>query len=125
MTGTDFVSSLGTPEAYPGLWEKPNGCMKDKANHARQQTDPPLTCSSMTRLSKDCSGRKLLQDQSPNVCLLQFVGLCTSTELVVGIGVGPESKVVVALVIAAVLLCQGSDEGKLYEVGSGSATTNV
>ena len=39
VTGTDFVSSLGTPEAYPGLKEKPNGCMKDKANHARQQTD--------------------------------------------------------------------------------------
>ena len=39
VTGTDFVSSLGTPESYPGLKEKPNGCMKDKANHARQQTD--------------------------------------------------------------------------------------
>ena len=36
ITGTDFVSSLGQPAEYPGLKEKPNGCMKDKAGHARQ-----------------------------------------------------------------------------------------
>lgn len=44
ITGTDFVASLGTSEKFPG--EKtcstgacPSGCMKDKANHARQVTD--------------------------------------------------------------------------------------
>merc|ERR1712154_93246 len=43
ITGTDFVNSLGPPEIYPGLkkreGKKPNGCMKGKANHARQVTD--------------------------------------------------------------------------------------
>ena len=37
VTGTDFVSSMGPPDQFPGLkGEKANGCMKDKANHARQ-----------------------------------------------------------------------------------------
>ena len=40
VTGTDFVSSMGPGSEYPGLklrQGKPaNGCMKDKANHARQ-----------------------------------------------------------------------------------------
>ena len=42
LTGTDFVSSMSPPEEYPGLKqfkEKPSGCMKDEANHARQVTD--------------------------------------------------------------------------------------
>ena len=38
ITGTDFVSSFGTKEDFPGT--KPgNGCVKDKQNHARQLTD--------------------------------------------------------------------------------------
>ena len=38
VTGTDFVSSFGPKEQYPGT--KPgNGCVKDKKNHARQVTD--------------------------------------------------------------------------------------
>ena len=43
VTGTDFVSSLGPGNEYPGLklreGKVANGCMKDKANHARQVTD--------------------------------------------------------------------------------------
>ena len=42
VTGTDFVSSMGEPDLYPGLkkfkWP-PGGCMKDEANHRRQVTD--------------------------------------------------------------------------------------
>ena len=31
------MSSMGPPDQFPGLkGEKANGCMKDKANHARQ-----------------------------------------------------------------------------------------
>jgi len=44
ITGTDFVASLGTSEKFPGektcsSGDCPSGCMKDKANHARQVTD--------------------------------------------------------------------------------------
>merc|ERR1719273_628128 len=42
VTGTDFVSSEGEPDEYPGLKEfkdPPSGCMKDEANHRRQVTD--------------------------------------------------------------------------------------
>ena len=42
LTGTDFVSSMGEPEDYPGMKqfkEVPTGCMKDEANHRRQVTD--------------------------------------------------------------------------------------
>ena len=42
LTGTDFVSSMGEPDEYPGLptFKKiPTGCMKDEANHKRQVTD--------------------------------------------------------------------------------------
>ena len=42
LTGTDFVSSMGEPEDYPGLQrfkDPPSGCMKDQANHKRQVTD--------------------------------------------------------------------------------------
>jgi len=131
VTGTDFVSSLGTPEAYPGLKEKPNGCMKDKANHARQQTDT----STFNMFLNDEAFQKIVLGgnyfrinrltnafKPPPVCGDSVL----STELVVGIGVGAGVLVVVALVIAAVLLCaRGSDEGNFMRVGSGSATTNV
>jgi hypothetical protein len=42
VTGTDFVSSMGEPDLYPGLKKfkfPPSGCMKDEANHRRQVTD--------------------------------------------------------------------------------------
>ena len=42
LPGTDFVSSMGEPELYPGLKQfkyPPSGCMKDEANHRRQVTD--------------------------------------------------------------------------------------
>ena len=42
VTGTDFVSSMGEPDKFPGLKEfkyPPSGCMKDEANHRRQVTD--------------------------------------------------------------------------------------
>ena len=39
VTGTDFVSSYGSAEAYPGQLEKGRGCVKDKKNHARQVTN--------------------------------------------------------------------------------------
>ena len=35
LTGTDFVSSMGSPEEYPGLQsfkDPPSGCMKDQEN---------------------------------------------------------------------------------------------
>ena len=35
VTGTDFVSSYGSAEDYPGQGAN-RGCMKDKKNHARQ-----------------------------------------------------------------------------------------
>ena len=38
LTGTDFVSSMGPAEDFPGLVSG-KGCMKDKKNHARQVTD--------------------------------------------------------------------------------------
>ena len=38
VTGTDFVSSFGSGEDYPGI-NKRKGCVKDKKNHARQVTD--------------------------------------------------------------------------------------
>jgi len=42
ITGTDFVSSMGEPDKYPGMQKfkfPPSGCMKDEANHKRQVTD--------------------------------------------------------------------------------------
>ena len=38
VTGTDFVSSFGSGQDYPGI-NKRKGCVKDKKNHARQVTD--------------------------------------------------------------------------------------
>ena len=40
ITGTDFVASYGDKFQYPGeLGSQGRGCMKDRANHARQVTD--------------------------------------------------------------------------------------
>lgn len=41
LTGTDFVSSQAPAEMFPGQKDpaRARGCMKDKANHARQVTD--------------------------------------------------------------------------------------
>ena len=55
VTGTDFVSSFGPKEQYPGT--KPgNGCVKDKKNHARQVTDT----SSFTMFLNDEAFQKIV-----------------------------------------------------------------
>lgn len=105
--------------------------MKDKANHARQQTDT----STFNMFLNDEAFQKIVLGGNyfrinrltnafnpPPVCGDSVL----STEAVVGIGVGAGVLVVVALIIAAVLLCaRGNDEGNFMRVGSGSATTNV
>jgi len=130
VTGTDFVSSFGPKEQYPGT--KPgNGCVKDKKNHARQVTDT----SSFTMFLNDEAFQKIVLGANyfrinrlqhtftpPPVCGDSVL----SNEAIVGIGVGAGVLVVVALVIAAVLICARSgDDGSFIRVGSGSATTNV
>merc|ERR1719244_1562015 len=55
LTGTDFVSSFGSKEKFPGL-EKGNGCVKDQANHARQFTDT----SSLNMFLSDKAFRKIV-----------------------------------------------------------------
>lgn len=59
LTGTDFVSSLGEAEDWPGLAEfkfPPTGCMKNKPNHARQLTDT----STINMLLDDDAFRKIV-----------------------------------------------------------------
>ena len=55
LTGTDFVSSFGSKEKFPGLG-KGNGCVKDQANHARQFTDT----SSLNMFLSDDAFRKIV-----------------------------------------------------------------
>merc|ERR1719384_2780731 len=131
VTGTDFVSSFGSGQDYPGI-NKRKGCVKDKKNHARQVTDT----SSINMFLNDEAFQKIvlggnyfritrLQDTftPPPVCGDSVL----STEAVIGIGVGAGVLVIIAVIIAVVLICcaRGADEGAFIRVGSGSATTNV
>ncbi|CAL4182177.1 unnamed protein product, partial [Meganyctiphanes norvegica] len=56
LSGTDFVASMGEPDEYPGLKKNPTGCMKDKANHARQVTDT----SSINIFLEDTAFKKIV-----------------------------------------------------------------
>lgn len=56
LTGTDFVASMGDPDEFPGLKEPPSGCLKDRANHARQVTDT----SSINMFLDDVAFRKIV-----------------------------------------------------------------
>lgn len=110
ITGTDFVSSLGQPAEYPGLKEKPNGCMKDKAGHARQVTDTSainmfLNDEAFANIVLGGNYFKILrlEDQfaPPPVCGDSVLPI----EAVIGIGVGAALLIVLAVLVAVVLLC--------------------
>lgn len=131
VTGTDFVSSFGSGEKYPGI-NKRKGCVKDKKNHARQVTDT----SSINMFFNDEAFQKIVLGGNyfritrlqntftpPPVCGDSVL----STEAIIGIGVGAGVLVIIAIIIAVVLICcaRGADEGAFIRVGSGSATTNV
>jgi len=131
VTGTDFVSSYGSAEDYPGI-DANRGCVKDKKNHARQVTDT----SSINMFLNDEAFQKIVLGGNyfrinrlletftpPPVC----GDTVLSTQTIIGIGVGGGIIVLVAIIIAGVLLCARSDEdGSFIRVGGGSsATTNV
>jgi len=138
---------MGPANEYPGLKAKPSGCMKDKKNHARQQTDT----STINMFFNDEAFKKIVLGENyfrinrltdftpPPVCgdtnlfRLEIAVLSPtsqpwvlSTEAIVGIGIGAGVLVIIALIVAGVLICaRSSDEGAFMRVGSGSATTNV
>ena len=60
ITGTDFVSSFGAPDKYPGTLEKGRGCVKDKKNHARQVMDT----GSINMFLNDESFKQIFQNYS-------------------------------------------------------------
>ena len=63
ITGTDFVSSMGEPNDFPGMKKfkyPPSGCMKDEANHRRQVTDT----SSINVFLSDNAFRKIVLDEN-------------------------------------------------------------
>jgi len=135
ITGTDFVNSLGPPADFPGLKEKPNGCMKDKANHARQVTDT----SAINMFFGDEAFRKIVLGENYfnilNIShLFQPPPVCGDTilpvETIIGIGVGAALLIVLlVVVIVVVVLCRKSkdDRSSFIRVDSGgnAATTHV
>jgi len=133
VTGTDFVSSMGPPDQFPGLkGDKANGCMKDKANHARQVTD---TSAINMFLSDEAFSKIVLGGnyfrinriddvfEPPPVCGDSVLPV----EAVIGIGVGAAVLVIIGVIVAIVLLCccRKSDDGAFIRVdGSGNAATS-
>jgi len=133
VTGTDFVSSLGAPNSYPGLKKVGTGCMKDKKNHARQVTDT----GAINMFFNDEAFRNIVLGGNyfritkltemfapPPVCGDTLL----SMEAIVGIGVGAALLIITIVVVAvAVLCCRKKDDGSFIRVDgrSGSATTNV
>merc|ERR1711892_1632711 len=132
ITGTDFVSSTGPPDQYPGL-VKGKGCVKDKKNHARQVTDTGainmfLNDEAFQKIVLGGNYFKITQLEDtfvpPPVCGDTLL----STEAIVGIGVGAAILIITVVVVAvAVLCCRKKDDGSFIR-GDGrgsSATTNV
>jgi len=133
VTGTDFVSSMGPPDQFPGLkGDKANGCMKDKANHARQVTD---TSAINMFLSDDAFSKIVLGGNYFRINRIDDIfappPVCGDSvlpvEAVIGIGVGAAVLVIIGVVVAIVLLCccRKSDDGAFIRVdGSGNAATS-
>jgi len=132
ITGTDFVSSLGPPDKYPGL-VKGKGCMKDKKNHARQVTD---TGAINMFLNDDAFQKIVLGGNYFKITRLEHEfsppPVCGDTllpvEAIIGIGVGAAVLVITIVVVAvAVLCCRNKDDASFIRVDGrgGSATTNV
>lgn len=109
ITGTDFVASHGSKEDYPGEKSEGSGCMKDKANHARQVTDT----SSINIFLSDQAFRKIVLGEN----FFKITGLDStySPPLVCGMegsGAMPLAAVVglvsaVAILIVAILVVLG------------------
>lgn len=134
VTGTDFVSSLGPGDQFPGLkdLDKANGCMKDKKNHARQVTD---TSSINMFLSDEAFSKIVLGGNYFKILRLtdQFAPppVCGDSalpvEAVIGIGVGAAVLIIVAILVAVILLCccRKTDDSAFIRVdGSGNAATS-
>jgi len=133
LTGTDFVSSMGPPNLYPGI-KKSKGCMKDKANHARQVTDT----GSVNMFLNDEAFQKIvlganyfkitrLEDKfaPPPVCGDTI--LPPEAIWAIGIGAGVLIITIVVVVAAVLCCCRKKDDGSFIRVDGrgGSATTNV
>eukprot|EP00091_Calanus_sinicus_P014765 TRINITY_DN3243_c0_g1_i3.p1 TRINITY_DN3243_c0_g1~~TRINITY_DN3243_c0_g1_i3.p1 ORF type:complete len:565 (-),score=165.35 TRINITY_DN3243_c0_g1_i3:132-1826(-) len=131
LTGTDFVSSLGPPDEFPGLVNG-KGCMKDKKNHARQVTDT----GSINMFLNDEAFQKIvlggnyfkinrLEDTfaPPPVCGDSLLPM----EALIGIGVGAGVLLIIIIVVLVVLCCcRKKDKVSFVRVdGPGSATTRV
>jgi len=131
LTGTDFVSSLGSPDKFPGLVNG-KGCMKDKKNHARQVTDT----GSINMFLNDEAFQKIVLGGNyfkinrleetfapPPVCGDSLLPM----EAIIGIGVGAGVLLIIGTVVAVVLCCcRKKDTVSFVRVdGQGSATTNV
>eukprot|EP00090_Calanus_glacialis_P039043 TRINITY_DN67_c0_g1_i1.p1 TRINITY_DN67_c0_g1~~TRINITY_DN67_c0_g1_i1.p1 ORF type:complete len:574 (-),score=93.39 TRINITY_DN67_c0_g1_i1:129-1850(-) len=132
LTGTDFVSSTGPANEYPGLLEKGRGCVKNKKNHARQVTDT----GAINMFLNDEAFQKIvlggnyfkinrLEDTfaPPPVCGDSLLPM----EALIGIGVGAGVLLIIIIVVLVVLCCsRKKDKVSFVRVdGQGSATTNV
>jgi len=131
LTGTDFVSSLGPADQFPGLVGG-KGCMKDKNNHARQVTDT----GSINMFLNDEAFQKIvlggnyfkinrLEDTfaPPPVCGDSLLPM----EAMIGLGVGAGVFLIIIIVVLIVFCCcKKKDKVSFIRVdGQNSATTNV
>jgi len=131
LTGTDFVSSMGPADDYPGLVSG-KGCMKDKRNHARQVTD---TGSINMFLNDEAFQNIVLGGNYFRITRLNETfgppPVCGDTllpmEAVIGLCVGGGVLIIIILVVVIVLCCcKKKDTVSFIRVdGPGSATTNV
>jgi len=131
LTGTDFVSSLGPPDDFPGLING-KGCMKDKKNHARQVTDT----SSINMFLNDEAFRQIVLGGNyfkinrleetfapPPVCGDSLL----TVEALIGVCVGVGLLLIIIIVVAVVFCCyRKKDNISFVRVdGENSATTHV
>jgi len=136
ITGTDFVSSIGPGNEYPGLkdLDKANGCVKDKANHARQVTDTSainmfLEDEAFSLIVLGGNYFRILRLEEtfapPPVCGDTVLSL----EAILAIGVTAAILVIGGIIAAVVVLCccRKSESSAFIRVdGSGhAATTHV
>jgi len=136
ITGTDFVSSIGAGSEYPGLkdLDKANGCVKDKANHARQVTDTSainmfLEDEAFSLIVLGGNYFRILRLEEtfapPPVCGDTVLSL----EAILAIGVTAAILVIGGIIAAVVILCccRKSESSAFIRVdGSGhAATTHV